>query len=121
MYPSFTLITHDPLLAVVTEVEVDLLAIQAKGLFLVLTQAIRTQALHVVLMGEVVLAWLVGLADLVAADIGVGVGVGLCSLLFRGFVLAGRRGRVVLGLTWGLFVVVLDLLGNACAKVHCVN
>lgn len=67
-------------------------------------------------MREVVLAGPVGLADLVAAD--VGVGVGFCSFLFGGLVLAGGRGGVGLGLAWGLFVVLLDLFRNAGAKVH---
>lgn len=114
--PSLAFVTHDPLLAIIAEIEVDLLAIQTEGLFFVLAETVSTQAFHVVLMGEVVLAGLVGLADLVAAD--VGVGVGFWSFLFGGFVLAGGRGGVGFWLAWGFFVVVLDLFGNAGAKVH---
>lgn len=116
VHPPFALVAHDPFLAVVAAIEVDLLAVQAEGLLLVLAEAVGTQALHVVLVGEVVLARLVGLADLVAAD--VGVGAALRPLLFWRFVLAGRRRRVGLRLARRLLVVLFDLFGNAGAKVH---
>lgn len=85
MHPSLTLITHDPFLAIIAEIEVDLFAIKAKGLFFVLTEAIRAEAFHVVLVGKVVFGLLIGLADFVAADVGVRVGLGM--QLFCGFVL----------------------------------
>lgn len=39
MHPAFALVTHDPFFSVVTEIEVDLLAVQAVTLLLVLPYA----------------------------------------------------------------------------------
>ena len=69
MHPPFALVAHDPLLAVVAKVEVDLLAVEAEALLLVLPHAELAQIFGIVLVGEVVLAGLVGLTDLVAADV----------------------------------------------------
>lgn len=110
VHPALALVAHDPLLAVVAEVEVDLLAVEAEGLLLVLAQAVGTQPLDVIFVGEVVLAGLVGRTDLVAAD------VGAEPLLLGRLVLAGGRARV--GLARRLLVVLLDLLGNAGTQAH---
>lgn len=69
MHPPLALIAHDPLLAVVGKVEVDLLAVQAEGLFLILLDAVRAEILDVVLVGLVVLGQFVRFAYLIAAHI----------------------------------------------------
>lgn len=42
VYPSLAFVTHDPLFSVIAEIEVNLLAIQTKGLFFILAKAVRT-------------------------------------------------------------------------------
>jgi hypothetical protein len=80
VHPLLTLVTHDPLLAIVAEVEVDLLAVEAIGLFLVLLDAVAAEVLDVVLAGQFEFGGFVGLADLVAADVRIALGF-LAALL----------------------------------------
>jgi hypothetical protein len=53
VHPPLALVAHDPLLAVVAEVEVDLLAVEAVGFLLVLLDAVRAEVLDVVVVGQV--------------------------------------------------------------------
>lgn len=71
MHPPFALVAHDPLLAVISRLEIDLLAVEAVQLFFVLLEALRTQVLNFVLILLVELCIFVGRTYLVAADVAV--------------------------------------------------
>ena len=116
MDPPFALVAHDPLLAVVAKIEVDLLAVETKTLLLVLPQAHLAQIFSIVLVGEVVLAGLVGLTDLVAAYVRIGL------LLLLGGTLLGR-GVALDELAHALLVLDLGLLCDAGGvhQTHNIN
>ena len=69
MHPSFTLVTHNPLLAIISGLEIDLFAVEAVELLFVLFDALRTQILNIVLIVLIVLCMLIGRAYLITADI----------------------------------------------------
>jgi hypothetical protein len=73
MHPSFTLVAHNPLLAVIGKVEVDLFAVETVELLFVLLQALTAEVLDIVLVVGVILGILVLRADLVAAYVGASV------------------------------------------------
>ena len=114
MDPPFALVAHDPLLPVVAEVEVDLLAVEAEALLLVLPQTHLAQVLCVVLVGEVVLARFVRLTDLVAADVRIRL-----LLLLGGILLGG--GVALYQLAHALLILYFCLFGDAGRVHHDIN
>lgn len=71
MYPSQAVVTHDPFFAVISSLKVDLFAIEAVKLLLVLLFTFRAKILRVILIRLIVFCVLVFSADLIAADIDV--------------------------------------------------
>lgn len=69
MAPPFTLVAHDPFLAVVGELKIDLFAVKTIKFLLVLFQARSTQVFDVVLVVLIVFSVLVITADLVTTNI----------------------------------------------------
>lgn len=73
MHPSFALVAHNPLLAVIGKVEVDLFAVETVELFFVLLEALAAEVLDIVLVVGVILGILVLRTNLVTAYVGASV------------------------------------------------
>lgn len=71
MNPTLAFIAHDPLFAVVGGFKVDLLAIEAIQLFLILLETRRAQVFDVIFECLVMLCMLVKTADSITANVGI--------------------------------------------------
>jgi hypothetical protein len=67
--PPLALVTHNPLLTIISRLEVNLFAVKTVQLLFVLFQTYLTQTFHIVLVGEIVLGRLISRTNLVTANV----------------------------------------------------